>query len=440
MKIIHCLNHFFPFHNAGTEIYSLSLVQELLKKNMECIFVIPNFRKNITEEYQVKGVRVIKYAEPSVSDRALQMGKRKPDGLEAFLHVLKMESPSIVHFHEFTSGNGISIHHIVAAKQNGYNVLMTFHLAGYSCKTGHLMYKDRELCSGMIDIKKCTDCVFTVKELSAVKKSLLYRSAMLAYNFNYDTTAWESNLGTAIGYPFIIKKTKDDLLKLAEACNRLVVLTDWYKKILLLNGLPENKITCIKQGLPVGIRLVTKTRIPVDVLSVVFIGRINELKGIHLLIAAIRQLNPDKIRLDIYGDYTADEFSLNCKAQTTSFENIIWRGSIDPENVTDTISKYDVLCLPSLTEMSPLVIQEAFAVAVPVLASDIYGNAEQVSDNVNGWLFKFNSSDDLKIKLQQLIDDPEKIAQAKQKIPATRSFAEVADEYEKLYNDILLKP
>jgi glycosyltransferase involved in cell wall biosynthesis len=56
--------------------------------------------------------------------------------------------------------------------------------------------------------------------------------------------------------------------------------------------------------------------------------------------------------------------------------------------------------------MSPLVIKEAFAAGIPVLASNVYGNAEQINDGKNGWLFKFNDSDALKTKLQQLIDDP----------------------------------
>ena len=91
MKIIHCLNHFFPGQIAGTEVYTLSLIKELQKKNIECTVLIPNSRKNITEQYEVKGVRVIKYAEPSVADRELLMGKRKPDGLAAFTNVLKKD-------------------------------------------------------------------------------------------------------------------------------------------------------------------------------------------------------------------------------------------------------------------------------------------------------------------------------------------------------------
>ena len=173
MKIIYCLNHFFPAQIAGTEVYVFSLIKELQQKSIECIVLIPNYGKDITEEYKVKGIRVIQYAETSMADRELLMGKRKPDGLAAFAAVLNQEDPAIVHFHEFTSGKGITLYHVHTTREMGYKVVMTFHLSGYSCKTGNLMYKDESICDGVIDIKKCTWCVYTVKNIAPVKKEIL---------------------------------------------------------------------------------------------------------------------------------------------------------------------------------------------------------------------------------------------------------------------------
>lgn len=44
----------------------------------------------------------------------------------------------------------------------------------------------------------------------------------------------------------------------------------------------------------------------------------------------------------------------------------------------------------TFSEMSPLVIQEAFAARLPVIASNVYGNAEQITHGENGLLFNFN--------------------------------------------------
>ena len=63
------------------------------------------------------------------------------------------------------------------------------------------------------------------------------------------------------------------------------------------------------------------------------------------------------------------------------------------------MADYDLLCVPSLSsEMSPLVIQEAFAAGIPVLASRGYGNIEQIRHGENGLVFNFNSADSLAIK------------------------------------------
>ena len=87
--------------------------------------------------------------------------------------------------------------------------------------------------------------------------------------------------------------------------------------------------------------------------------------------------------------------------------------------------------------MSPLVIQEAFAANVPVIASDVYGNAEQITHNENGWLFTFKDSDSLKLQLQQLINNPSLVEKAKNNIKPVKSFSTVASEYLIVYKKVL---
>lgn len=49
---------------------------------------------------------------------------------------------------------------------------------------------------------------------------------------------------------------------------------------------------------------------------------------------------------------------------------------------------HDVLCLCStFSEMGPLVIHEAKAGGIPILAIYIFGNAEQIQDGVDGLVF-----------------------------------------------------
>jgi glycosyltransferase involved in cell wall biosynthesis len=144
------------------------------------------------------------------------------------------------------------------------------------------------------------------------------------------------------------------------------------------------------------------------------------------------------VTLDIYGPDAEGAYAEECRRQTAGMGNVHWKGSIAPGTVVPTLAHYDLLCLPStFSEMSPLVIQEAFAAGIPVLASNVYGNAEQLSDGVNSWLFEFKNIASLKEKLQLLINDPVLLEQAKKRLPITRSFDAVASEHLALYKSVL---
>lgn len=439
MKILFVLNHFLPAQVAGTEVYVLALCKELKKINIQVKVVIPNYGIDKTEKYFFEEIEIIKYAETSVVDRELIIGKRVPAGLPFFVDVLTTENPDIVHFHELAGSNGITVHHVLQSKSSGFKTVFTFHLAGYSCKTGHLMYKDEVYCDGIIDIKKCSYCFLTVRNNNKLLTNILYGAGMFNYLIGFNGTKLNSGLGTAISVPFLIQKVKNDLHAIESSCDTLITLTDWYYKILVNNEVNPKKICIIRQGLVNQYSTTEttdrKTSLP---LKVAFIGRISHFKGVHLLLDAINDIEHEKISLDIFGRDENDNYSKNCKRKSANLLNVKWKGLINPEEVVSKLRNYDLLVLPStFSEMSPLVIQEAFAAGIPVLASDVYGNAEQVSDNMNGWLFKFKDSSDLRKKLIMLINQPSLIQQAKSKIAPPRSFADVASEYIDIYNTLL---
>jgi len=101
------------------------------------------------------------------------------------------------------------------------------------------------------------------------------------------------------------------------------------------------------------------------------------------------------------------------------------------------LAGYDILCLPStFSEMSSLVIQEAFAAGIPVLASRVYGNMEQVKDGHNGLLFDFRSSKDLKAKLAKLISEPGFLQRLRENVRPPGSFDKVNSAYLQLYTHL----
>lgn len=437
MKILHVLNHFLPTHIAGTEVYVLALCKVLKKTGIESKILIPNYKQSVSESYFFEGIEVIKFAEPSVVDRALIMGKRITEGLPFFVEIIKQENPDIIHFHELAGSNGISIHHVKASKEAGFKTMFTFHVAKYTCMTSTMMYMDREPCDGITREIRCSKCWLNNKDVKGMKAGAITTGFTILDFLHVDSRRLNSSLGTVLAYPQIIKQLRRDLRTLEDNIDILVALTDWYKTALLRNGIQENHLQVVKQALPIEnknpiIHSVNKK------LRIVFVGRINHFKGILELLRVIKKLDSAKIEFDIYGSSTEEDYMKECLKETERMTNVFWKGSIIPQQVVSTLSHYDLFCLNStICEMSPLVIQEAFAAGIPVLAADVLGNAEQITNGENGWLFKFKSEQDLRQKLQNLIDNPLLIEDAKLKISHPRSFTKVGEEYVKLYENIL---
>ena len=218
----------------------------------------------------------------------------------------------------------------------------------------------------------------------------------------------------------------------------MIVLTDWYKKILLQNGIAENKLELVKQALPYKIENRQPSyQIKGETIRLLFIGRIDPLKGLHLLLEAIYDLSKEKIQLDIFGPVTDHYYYNGLKQNTAQKKNICWKGLLPQEEVVNTIQHYHALVLPStFSEMSPLVIQEAFAAGVPVIGADVAGISEQIKHNYNGLLFDFNNAASLRNTILSLIKNPSVINDLKKNIVYPNAFDTVANRMMEIYEHV----
>lgn len=440
MKVIHVLNSYLPQHIAGTEVYVSALVRELKLQNVTSKIVIPNYGKTHNETYFFEGTEVIKYAEPSTVERAIIMGIKAPKGVIDFTKVLLSEKPDIVHFHELAGSIGIGLFHVEAAKAMGFKLIMTFHLAKYTCKTGTLMYMNQTKCDGIISKIRCSDCWLNETGVNKTSFNVIKAGYTLMHYLHLDTRVLKNSLGTALALPNIILDIRKNMLKLEKLTDGFIVLTEWYKNILFKNGVKQSHLSIINQGLPNSNNEKIKKLKSNNKLSLVFVGRISHFKGVDILLSALKNIDQEKVELTIYGTATEDDYMEKCLLLSLNMKNIFWKGSIEPSKVIDTISLYDVLCIPSaVSEMGPFVLKEAFAASVPVLASNVYGNTEQIIDGVNGWLFKFKNVDDLKNIIDNLINNPSQILFASGNIVKPHNFGVVATEHIKVYDKVLLK-
>jgi len=120
-------------------------------------------------------------------------------------------------------------------------------------------------------------------------------------------------------------------------------------------------------------------------LRVVYIGSIAWQKGVHVLVEAFNAV-PSPATLTVYGDL--DVFpdygrELHKRARST---RIHFAGRLTREDLWSVLSEADVVAVPSIWyENQPLVILEAYAAGVPVLASDVGALREWVHEGRSGW-------------------------------------------------------
>ena len=438
MKVIQVLNHFLPQKIAGTEVYTWALSKHLQNHGVDVKVLIPHYRETISNMYFYDSILVHQYAEPSAVDRSLIMGFREPDGLIHFEKYIRYERPDIIHFHEIAGSNGITLRHLYVAKLSGAKVLMTFHLAGNSCKAGTLVQLGKKSCDGIIDLQKCSNCYLQSTGHGKIA-TILTAISTFCHKFSINTTLLQNKLGTAFGTVQIISNLKKDLNFLVSQCDYVVCITEWYQKILIANGVNKSKIRVIKQGIPLDpTNYISRRNYQERPLRLIFLGRINKFKGLHLLIDAIKDIDANLIQLSIFGNSEDSVYESMLKIQTASNNNILWKGKLNTIHVIEVLQQHDLLCLCStFSEMSPLVIQEAFAARIPVLASNVYGNAEQICHNFNGLLFEFNNIQDLQKQILRLIHEPELLQDLSKNIKLPRSFKEVSNEYLDLYKNLL---
>lgn len=140
---------------------------------------------------------------------------------------------------------------------------------------------------------------------------------------------------------------------------------------------------------------------------IVFVGRLESVKGVKFLISAISNLIQVKrinVRLFIIGDGAENEALRKLALDLGVAEYIKFVGNIDQAEVVKYMHAADVFCLPSLNEGRPNVVIEALACGVPVVASKVGGIPELVNTQ-NGCLVESGDVEALSAGLYEILSN-----------------------------------
>ena len=136
-----------------------------------------------------------------------------------------------------------------------------------------------------------------------------------------------------------------------------------------------------------------------------FVGRLSSEKGLDLLLDV---WGPDRLPLVIVGDGPL-RAHLEQRVQTEHKSNVRFAGYQDQDGVHTFLQDARFLVMPSTWhETFGLVLIEAYAHSIPVIATRLGAMADIVQDGITGLLFGVNNRADLAAKLTELHIDPAK--------------------------------
>lgn len=188
---------------------------------------------------------------------------------------------------------------------------------------------------------------------------------------------------------------------------RFIALSDWAKQMFVSGGLPAERIVvkpnCVER--PPAFAGHQRN-------AGLFVGRLDEQKGIDLLLQAWRQID---YPLRIIGDGPlADLVARNVG------ERVVYLGRQPREAVQREMQAAKFLVLPSKgREMFPVTILEAFSNRLPVICSDLPSLRELVEPLVTGIKFPQGNADALADRVRWAISNPAALEEQGRRAHAT---------------------
>ncbi len=144
---------------------------------------------------------------------------------------------------------------------------------------------------------------------------------------------------------------------------------------------------------------------------ILFVGGLTRMKGVDMLLEAYNDLDDkEEVKLTLVGEMK--EINLKNKIDEYKFKygnkiEVIENAGI--EKLTELFYSSKLFILLSRQENMPIVLLEAMACGVPVIASDVGAIPEMIEDGVDGYIFKNGDVASLKNILKNILYNQNKL-------------------------------
>ena len=161
-----------------------------------------------------------------------------------------------------------------------------------------------------------------------------------------------------------------------------------------------------------------QTKEDTEELKIVFMARINKLKGYHTVFNLL-DYSKDKgldITVDFYGQI-ADDNKEDFLERLSEYKGVAeYKGFLKGDEIYSTLSQYDLLVLPTqyYTEGFPGSILDSYISGIPVVVTKWKHATEFVDDEKTGYIVSFeNPQEEFNNRIELLYYDREKLSEMK---------------------------
>lgn len=271
--------------------------------------------------------------------------------------VVKAVRPTVAHVHN--TWFSISPAAISTLHRESVPTVMTVHNYRLTCLNAQLLR----------DSAPCQLCVGTHPWRGVLYRC--YRDSVIASTMAATTLVLHRALGTW-----------------TRQVGAFLVLNEFIAEIMERIGLPADRVLVVPNFVEdPGPRHISPTESDL----VLFVGRLSAEKGIELLIDAWRRVGPQGLRLVVVG-----EGPLRADLEQRDSPGVSFLGRVAPGEIRRLMLSARALVFPSVWyEGQPLVLLEALAAGLPVLAHDIGGvieTAGEAAHRVQSWEESFRET------------------------------------------------
>ena len=442
MNILFLCHFFPPHHTAGAENYTYHLASQLIAQGHRVAVLCVErwvegerywngLADEIYEQIEIRRLNLCWYKAPD-PNRYLYNNPITAKVVEEWIAVWK---PDVVHL---TSAYTLSASVIAECRRAGLPIVVTLVDYWFLCPTLHLLHKDGVLCDGNTSAWDCLNCLLTGTKVARLSERFLPKNMSQGLLQAISQRNWLNRWAGVRGMALDMGERKQYVQTQLRSAD-MVLSPSHHLAQLHTAIMPGLQITIQAHGHDLA-WVNRYQHQPNTQLRIVYIGQISHDKGVHLLIAAFNQLGDcgANARLDIWGEVNEkSRYGEEIKQSAENRPQITLRGRFPRQQLPQVLAQADLVVVPSLWyENSPLVIHEAFAAQIPVVATRLGAMAEWVIDGVNGLLFDYNSADDLCLQLRRVCQTPSLLAHFRSNIPPVKSIETEVTELVTLYTQL----